>query len=502
MSERALVRKTLTVNMVPQRRESILMPVAYSELCMPSLQLARSSRLARGAAKVLFILLLVSICVMIFAPWQQTVTGSGNVVAYAPRDRQQTLEAPIKGRIVRWGDGIVENSRVSKGQLIAEIQDLDPSMMTRLEAQLSATRQQVQSAREQVAANRRNAEAARTIVESYAAQVTAYNEVKLQLIASADALIDNAQQKVIAEEQHLAEHAAALMQIEADYRRQKQLYDERIVSQLKFQEAERKYKEAVAKVAKQEAYLQAAKDELVSKERDRDAKAQKAQVDVDYATAIYRKSQGDVAKAEGDVSKAEAEWNKAEKELLDLQVKVAQQESRLVTAPFDGFVVQIAPNQGGQMLKEGDPLCTMVPDTTDRAVQLWVRGNDVPLISPGRHVRLQFEGWPMVQFSGWPLVAVGTFGGEVVSVDSTDNGNGQFRILVRPESSEVDRPGVQWPDGKHLRQGVRANGWVLLNRVPLWFEVWRRMNAFPPSIPADAADKDKTSKPPKVAKAP
>lgn len=502
MNEPVLADREPSVNRLPQRRESLLMPVAYSEVRMPSLQLARSSRLARAAAKLLFAVLVLTIFVMLFAPWQQTVSGSGNVVAYAPRDRQQTIEAPIKGRIVRWGDEIRENARVAKGELIAEIQDLDPSLMPRLQGQLAATRLQVQAARDQVVANRRNVDAVRTIVESYAAQLTAYNEVKHQIIASADALIDNARQKVIGEEQHLAEQLAALSQIEADYQRQKQLYEERIVSQLKFQEAERKYKETLAKVAKHQAYVQAAKDELVSKERDRDAKAQKAQVDIDYATAMYRKSQGDVAKAESDVAKAESDLNKAEKDLLDLQVKVAQQESRLVTAPFDGFVVQITPNQGGQMLKEGDPLCVMVPDTTERAVQLWVRGNDVPLIAPGRHVRLQFEGWPMIQFSGWPSVAVGTFGGEVVSVDPTDNGSGQFRILVRPDPRDLDWPGANWPESRHLRQGMRANGWVLLNRVPLWFEVWRRMNAFPPSFPPEAKSKDQSSKPPKVGKTP
>lgn len=499
MSEPTLLKRVAAPRAIAERRRPVLMPVAYNELRMPSLQLARSSRLARTAAKVLFWLLLLTICVLMFAPWQQSVSGSGNVVAYAPRERQQNIEAPIKGRIVRWGDAIIENARLQKGQLIAEIQDLDPLLMARLQEQLTAMGQQVQAASEQVAASHRSAEAAQTIVQSYAAQITAYDEVKLQVIASADALIDNARQKVIAEQQHLAEQQAALAQIEADYQRQKTLYEERIVSQLKYQEAERKYKEAVAKVAKHEAYVQAAKDEQTAKEREREAKAQKAQVDVDYATAMYRKAVADVAKAEGDVAKAQSEWNKAEKEMLDLQVKVSQQESRLVTAPFDGFIMQIAANQGGQMLKEGDPLCVMVPDTTDRAVQLWVRGNDVPLISAGRHVRLQFEGWPMVQFSGWPSVAIGTFGGQVVSVDASDNGNGQFRVLVRPDPRDPNRLGATWPEANYLRQGVRANGWVLLDRVPLWYEVWRRMNAFPPSV-SSKASKEKISKPPKVGK--
>jgi multidrug resistance efflux pump len=484
-----------------RRRRTLLAPVAYSELLMPSLQSARSSRQARRLAKVLLLLLVAALGLALFAPWQQSITGSGNAVAYAPRERQQTIEAPIKGRIVRWGEGIYENARVTTGQLIVEIQDLDPLLVGRLQEQLNATRLQVEASRLHVDANQRSLEAVRTIVNSYELQVTAYGEVKRQVVASADAFIENAKQKVIGEEQHLIEQQAAFAQVEADYKRQKQLYEEMIVSQLKFQEAERKYKEGEAKVLKHKAYVQAAKEELLAKERDRDAKAQKAQVDIDYATALLRKSLGDVAKAESEVAKAGAELQKAEKDLAEMQVKVARQESQVVTAPFDGFVLQITPSQGGQMLKEGDLLCVIVPDTEDRAVQLWLDGNDAPLVEPGRHVRLQFEGWPAVQFTGWPSVAVGTFGGKVVSVDPTDNGKGQFRILVRPDETDHDWPGVEWPSGRFLRQGVRANGWVLLNRVPMWFEIWRRMNAFPPVVSFDKdAPKDKTAKPVKPAK--
>ena len=53
----------------------------------------------------------------------------------------------------------------------------------------------------------------------------------------------------------------------------------------------------------------------------------------------------------------------------------------------------------------------------------------------------------------------------------------------------VERDGqateIQWPGNRWLRQGVRANGWVLLQRVPLWYEVWRQLNGFPPVV-ADA----------------
>jgi len=494
---------TTTANVITRRRRTMLLPVAYSEALMPSLRLARSSRFARRIARVLFALLLATIGLVIFAPWQQSITGSGNVVAYAPGERQQTIEATIKGRIVRWGEGIFENALVKKGQMIAEIQDLDPSTLERLQDQLTSTREQLEAAHQNVAANHRNLETTHDVVKSVAAQIMAYTEVKLQVISSADAFVENAQQKVIAEEQHLIEQLAAFAQVTADYQRQKQLYEEKIASQLKFQEAERKYKEGEAKIAKHEAYVQAAKDEVTGKQRDRDAKAQKSQADIDYAKALFGKSNGEVAKAEGDVAKAESELNKAENELLEKQMKLSRQETQVVAAPFDGFIVEITPNQGGQLLKEGDMLCVIVPDTTDRAVRLWVSGNDAPLVKPGKHVRLQFEGWPAVQLAGWPSVAVGMFGGKVISVDSIDNGKGQYRILVQPDDRDPDWPGAVWPEGRFLRQGVQAHGWVLLDRVPLWFEVWRRMNAFPPvtSFEKDGT-KEKPSKPPKVGKTP
>lgn len=479
------------------RQRTMLAPVAYSELIMPSLRLARASRLAKRVAIILSASLLLATLLALLAPWQQSLPGHGDVLAYAPTERQQSIEAPIKGRIVRWGDGIIENAHVVEGQTIAEMRDLDPMLIGRLEAQLTATRQQVEAARAQLAANERNQEANQAIVSSYAVQITAYAEVKRQIMAAAEAFINNARQKVVAEIQHLAEQEAAFAQVEADYKRQEQLYEEKIASQLKFQEAERKYKEGLAKVAKAKAYVQAAKEELTGKERDRDAKVQKAQVDIDYATAIHGKAKGDVAKAESEVAKARADLNKTEKELADMEIKVARQKSQTIVSPMDGFIVQITPNQGGRMLKEGDLLCVIVPDTQDRAVQLWLSGNDAPLVEPGRHVRLQFEGWPAVQVAGWPSMAVGTFSGKVISVDSTDNDKGQFRILVGPDDEESNWPGSEWPEARFLRQGVRANGWVVLERVPLWFEVWRRMNAFPPVVTFEK-DKKKEGKPPKL----
>ena len=472
----------------------LLAPAAYDEAAMPSLKLARSSRLARRIGRGLLVFLVASFFLVALAPWQQSVTGSGNVIAYTPRERPQVIQTPIEGRVVEWGENIFENAYVKKGQLIVKIQDIDEMYLYRLESQEQAAKDRFQANERLVEANEQSAQAAKTVVTSVISQRNAYREIKNQVIASAEAAIESAKNKITAAERELDEHKAALSQIEADYKRQKQLYEENITSQLKFQETERKFKEAQAKVGKAEAYWESAKNDLIEKQRDRDAKAQKAQAEIDYAEAALSKANADVAKAESEVAKAQSELQKANEDLLKLQTQVARQRSQEVRAPFDGYLTEISPNMGGQIIKKSEQLCVIVPDTSDRAVQLWLDGNDAPLVEPGRHVRLQFEGWPAVQFAGWPSVAVGTFGGEVVSVDATDNGKGQFRVLILPDETHQ-----AWPEERFLRQGVRANGWVLLNQVPLWYEIWRNMNGFPP-VTSMEEPKDKDGKKPKLPK--
>lgn len=153
---------------------------------------------------------------------------------------------------------------------------------------------------------------------------------------------------------------------------------------------------------------------------------------------------------------------------------MARQANQEIRAPITGTILKLNTFADTVYAKAGDPLATLVPDTTQRAVELYMKGMDIPLIRPGRDVRLQFEGWPALQFSGWPSVAIGTFGGKVTLVDASDNGKGEFRIVVRPSEA--------WPEAAYLRQGVRARGWVLLDTVPLGYELWRQFNGFPPQL--------------------
>jgi len=456
---------------------------------LPGLRLARSSQRVRLLGRVLLGGLALAVVAMLMAPWIQTVAGSGSVVAYDPQGRQQVVQARIEGVITRWADGIRENARVEEGEFIVELADVDPDLLGRLERQRSQAADQVDLAESGRDAAQRGVVASQSVVESNRSQLVFLEEALRDTLDALDREIEGSQQKVKAEEQALAKAQATFVQAKADHDRQLALFKEGFAAQAKFQEAEQKYLGATADVAKHEAYLEDAKLAVQAKQSLRPAKERELQAKIDEVRAKVRKSESDVAKAESDLQKASAEIAKAESYLIDAESKLAKQQRQEVFAPRSGYVTQLIADGGSGLVKKGDPLFVLVPDDAERAVQVWLDGNDAPLVTRGRKVRLQFEGWPAVQFAGWPSVAVGTFGGEVASVDAVDDGMGRFRVLVTPDPD--DDP---WPEDRYLRQGVRANGWVLLNEVALGYELWRRMNGFPPVLTEAPGDKAGGSK--------
>ncbi|MCG8651917.1 MAG: protein kinase, partial [Pirellulales bacterium] len=209
-----------------------------------------------------------------------------------------SIQAPISGRIIRLGDGIFENARVKKDDLIAEISSSGTESLARIEDQLAVSEQQVEAAQAVLQANIRSLDAAKITVTSFESQLRAYEQVKLQVVAAAEAAVASMKNKVEAERTQLAEYEAALAQTLTDFERQKVLHDQEIVSDLEFQTAKQKVREAETKVEKTKAYVRSAENDVLEKQGDQKAKGAKAQVDVESATALLNKAKVEVAKAE------------------------------------------------------------------------------------------------------------------------------------------------------------------------------------------------------------
>lgn len=410
----------------------------------------QAPRSATVMARLLVLLLVVTSVALVVTPWQQNIPGSGRVVAFNQEERVQQVQAPVDGRVVAWH--VVEGSTVRQGDPIVDLADNDPDIMQRLEQE----RDQVQ----------------RTVVEADARvrslddRIAGLDETLTSSVTAAELREQMARDRVVAAEQALAAARAAKVTADLNLERQRALIAKGLTSTRSVELAELEGATRAAEVDRAVATLNAARAEAASLRAELQRTRADAAARVDEARAAVASGRSDAAKARADLTR--------------LDVRIARQETLRVTAPGDGTVLRVLARRSGELMKAGEPLAVIVPDSTKDVVELWINGNDMPMVLPGSEVRLQFEGWPALQFSGWPSVAVGTFGGRVVLVDSTDNGQGRFRALVEPDEQEDP-----WPSRRFLRQGVRANGWVLLNVVPIGYELWRQFNGFPPVIAPD-----------------
>ncbi len=206
-----------------------------------------------------------------------------------------------------------------------------------------------------------------------------------------------------------------------------------------------------------------------------------ARYDYDRQQELYAKgisSRKEMEQAIISYKNAQSSEAQALATYTQMQSKLTRQQSQLVLAPSDGTIVRLLVGTSSVVVNQGQVVAIFVPKSSQLSAQIFIRGNDLPLVHDGRKVRLQFEGWPAIQFSGWPSVAVGTFGGVVSFVDQTATPEGLFRVIVLPEKGE------KWPESRFIRQGTRVNGWILLNKVSLGYELWRQFNGFPPSLDA------------------
>jgi multidrug efflux pump subunit AcrA (membrane-fusion protein) len=409
----------------------------------------RVPRAWRTLGRLLVAALAAFVLVCACVPWQQTAKGQGRVIAFAPDQRLQELSAPLDGRVVRWA--AVEGQHVSRGDAIAVLSDNDPAILARIRAEADAQRARIDAARSRVSA-----------VDERIVALTAAREAAM---GAATERATMARERVRSAEQALEASRAASRTAAFQRERQRALFADGLASRRAVELADLDATRTTTEVARAEVSVSVAERDAAAAESDR------ARVEQDTRASLSD-AQAQAASARGEVAAASAE-------LARIESRMARQDNLTVSAPIDGVVHRIIPRGTSDFVKAGETLATIVPDAAERAVELLIDGNDVPLVQRSEDVRLQFEGWPAVQFSGWPSIAVGTFGGKVRFVDATDNGSGKFRIVVTPAEP--------WPDGAYLRQGARAQGWVLMRRVSVGYELWRQFNGFPPSLPAQTS---------------
>ena len=398
----------------------------------------------------------------LFLPWQQNISGKGKLTALDPAHRPQQIQTAIAGRIVKWK--VREGQYVNKGDtilILSEIKDdyFDPDLLNRLEEQLYAKEMSIAATERQIVSIQNQL----TALESgkVLSLRKARNKVKQSLLKVTSDSADFEQEKI--------QYNVAKLQFD----RYKKLYEkEGLISLTDLEKRSLKFQETMAKRTSSQNKYFVSKNELLN------ARIELGSVEAEYGDKIG-KATSELGSKQSYLADAQSEYSKTRNKIANVEIRI---RNHALTVPQDGYVVKALKVGIGETVKENEALVTIMPDIKTKAVELYVKAMDVPLISRGRQVRLQFDGWPVLQFSGWPNASVGTFGGEVIVIDYVASADGDYRLLVIPDKLEEE-----WPP--QLRLGSGVNGWVMLNDVPVWYELWRQINGFPPTISQKEADK-------------
>ncbi|MSR24636.1 MAG: HlyD family efflux transporter periplasmic adaptor subunit [Nitrospiraceae bacterium] len=399
-------------------------------------------------------ILVMGFLLLMFVPWTQTINVTGQLSAYSPYERPQDIEAQIQARLKKWH--VFEGVRVKQGELILELEDIDPNFMA---PELLVLLDQQKVALEQT----RKAAVDRAV--QLEKRIGEMENLVAAAVPSAEARVRESENRVRAAEQRIIGAKVTYDTAELNVDRHRQLATQGLVSQ---RELEMTIQAAIGSKAELEVA------EALLKEAQQNMKGLSFGKDQISADVVQQLLKAEAMRAEALATAAMAADQLAS---ISLRLSNATQRriySRIV-APIDGTVVKMAQVGAGETVQPGDKLVRISPTSADKAAELVAEGLDAPLLNPGRKVRLLFYGIPAIPLPAWPDLMTGTFGGVIKVVDQVDDGKGNFRFWVVPDPD--DRP---WPEQSHIRQGTKVMGWVILNRVPLWYELWRRFNLFPP----------------------
>jgi len=398
--------------------------------------------------KILAILFFALPIIAMFLPWQQNVTAIGKVTAFSPSERVQTIDAPVSGVISKWY--VQEGSVVKEGDVLLEVSDIDPMFKDRLEAQRNNLQTKLNAKQDEL--------------KSYQVQQQNLMSSRDAKISAAQFKLDVANQKILSTTEAISAAKATADAAEFQSNRMQRLFVDGLVSKRDLEVAERDLIIAHRNLISAQAQHNSAKAEAQSAKAEILQIRADTQASLDSSSAVINKIKGELADSQNSLTSSE--------------INLSRQNMQRIVAPRAGTIFRLPVNSQSQMISQGQPLLVILPETSARAVELWVDGRDAPLISTHTSVRLEFEGWPAIQVPGWAKVGIGTFSGKVSFVDPTDNGTGSFRVMVVPDEHYPD-----WPSARFLRQGISAKGWILLENVTIGYEIWRLLNGFPARIP-------------------
>jgi BMFP domain-containing protein YqiC len=248
----------------------------------------------------------------------------------------------------------------------------------------------------------------------------------------------------------------------SNFKRIKQLYKEHIESKRNYERAQNSYISAKTKLEKINIDIEVQKRHLTMIGQEK--------------SQFLKEIENNIRSIDNSILSALNRLNVVQREQEQQLSHIARFEKSEVLAEKDGYAMRILKNDKNTYIKKGEAVIQFSPDVRERSVLLKISDFNMPLIKEGLTVRIRFHGWPVLHIPGWPIIRFGTFGGIIKKVDPILHEKGYYYAYI------VEDPNEPWPPQDQLRVGTSSTVWVALSNVPIWYQLWRLMNAFPPNM--------------------
>ena len=390
--------------------------------------------------------ILIFFIIILFLPWRQSVQGEGELIAYHPGERVHFISATIDGFIDAFH--VSENEHITKGMKLFTMVDLDKDYAKRVHSMRESLEQQYKNIEEEI-----------TVLDKNKANVIDQKGIRSKLF---DTQTTQAEEKLKSLQM---KRKAQLNSYEielSNFKRIQQLYKEHIESKRNYERAENSYISAKTKLEKIDIDIEVQKRHLTMITQEK--------------SQFLKEIENTIRSIDNSILSALNRLNVVQREQEQQLSHIARYEKSEVLAEKDGYAMRILKNDKNTYIKKGEPVIQFSPDVSERSVLLKISDFNMPLIKEGLTVRIRFHGWPVLHIPGWPIIRFGTFGGIIKKVDPILHEKGYYYAYI------IEDPNEPWPPQEQLRVGTSSTIWVALSNVPIWYQLWRLMNAFPPNM--------------------
>jgi len=393
----------------------------------------------------------IALVVLGFTPWTQNIETTGAVISIEPDSRPTSIESIISGRIEKWF--VREGDFVQKGDTILYISEVkaeyfDPNLVENTQDQIVAKEQAVNGYMQKV--------------KSLDTQIDALingQEVKLNQTRNK---IEQGKLKIRTDSTDYMNGVRNAEIVAEQFKRYEDLYSQNLISKTELETRKITLQNANTKLVELQNKLQVSRNELANLYHE--------------LGAIRADFNDKIAKSESEKFATISALYNAEGEVTKLQNQFINYDKRrglyYILAPQNGFISRTTKTGIGQTIKEGEEIVKISPREFDQGIEIFVSPSDISLVHKDETVSLIFDGYPAFVINGWQGVSQGVYKGKILSIDPAISDNGKFRVLVVPQNP------AEWP--KNLYMGGGAKAIILLNDVPLAYEMWRKFNNFPP----------------------